>query len=194
MRIIVKYFVRLECFSPKVTLIPSTSSLSSPLQFTRNQDFDISSNIQLNCNISLSIITQWTINNCTSTCLYQIPFGQSVTTTLSELYVPARTLVYGIYELKLTVTMSVSSSLFSSASVYVQIKPSGIIANLVQLGTPMITRGHQQDLKLDPGTYSINPDANVFNRSVSSNHRKIWFYFIFIGLVIQILLSNLWTF
>ena len=43
----------------------------------------------------------------------------------------------------------------------------GNTANLVQLGTSMITSGHQQDLKLDPGTYSINPDENTFDTSVS---------------------------
>ena len=39
--------------------------------------------------------------------------------------------------------------------------------NLVQLGTSMITNGHEKDLKLDPGTFSVNPDENSFNGSVS---------------------------
>jgi hypothetical protein len=59
------------------------------------------------------------------------------------------------------------SWLTTSSSVYVQITPSGITANLVQLGTSMITSGHEQDLKFDPGTYSVDPDENVFNSSVS---------------------------
>ncbi len=86
---------------------------------------------------------------------------------MSELYIPARTLSYGIYELKLTVTMSDYLWLKTSSSIYVQIIPSGIIVNLVQLGTSMITRGHQQDLILDPGTYSIDLDENLLNASVS---------------------------
>jgi predicted phage tail protein len=97
---------------------------------------------------------------------------RSLITTLSELYIPSRTLAYGIYQLNLTVTMSISSSLTSSASVYVQIKASGITANLVQLGTSMITNGHQQDLKLNPGMFSIDPDSNTFNASVSNNSTK----------------------
>ena len=52
-------------------------------------------------------------------------------------------------------------------SAYVKITPSGITANLVPYGTSMITRGHQQDLYLDPGTYSADIDGNVFNASVS---------------------------
>jgi hypothetical protein len=59
------------------------------------------------------------------------------------------------------------TSLTTSSSVYVQIRPSDIIPNLFQYGTSMITSGHEQDLKLDPGSYSIDPDENVFNASVS---------------------------
>jgi hypothetical protein len=122
---------------------------------------------------------------------------QSLITTLSELYIPSRTLAYGIYELKLTVTMSISSSLTSPASVYVQIKPSSIIPNLVQLGTSMITNGHQQDLLFNPGMFSIDPDSNTFNASVSNNRKKYHIYFsvyLLIGLDVRILLSNLWCF
>ena len=150
-----------------MTLIPSTSTFSAPLQFRRNQDFFVSSNIELNCNVSLSTIIQWTISICNSTCSSSFSFDQSVKTTLSELYVPARILPLGIYQLTLTVSMSVSSSLRSSASAYVRITSSGITANLVQLGTSMITSGYQQNLKLDPGTYSVDPDISQFNGSVS---------------------------
>ncbi len=83
------------------------------------------------------------------------------------MYIPAKTLPYGIYELTLTVAIMNSPSLTTSSSIYVQIIPSDIIANLVQYGTSMITSGHEQDLKLDPGTYSVDPDENVFNASVS---------------------------
>jgi hypothetical protein len=94
---------------------------------------------------------------------------QSVLTTFSELYIPARTLAYGIYELELTVTMKASSNLISSLSAYVKITPSGITANLVQFGTSTITRGHQQNLTLDPGTFSVDPDGYEFNASVRNN-------------------------
>ncbi|CAF1031063.1 unnamed protein product [Adineta steineri] len=117
------------CFSPRITLIPSTSTLSSPIQFRRSQDFYIVSLIELNCNNSISIITQWTIKNCTSICSNQIQLDSTIITTSTELYIPARTLVYGLYELKLIVTMVNMSSLTSTSSVYVQITPSGITAS-----------------------------------------------------------------
>ncbi len=84
------------------------------------------------------------------------------------MYIPAKTLPYGIYELTLTVIMVNSPSLTTSSSIYVQITPSDIIVNLFQYGTSMITCGHEQDLKLDPGSYSVDLDENVFNASVSS--------------------------
>ncbi len=83
------------------------------------------------------------------------------------MYIPAQTLPYGIYELTLTVAMVNSPSLTTSSSIYVQITPSNILANLLQYGTSMITSGHEQDLKFDPGVYSVDPDENVFNASVS---------------------------
>ncbi len=55
----------------------------------------------------------------------------------------------------------------TSSYVYIQITPSGITANLVQLGTSMITSGHEKDLTLNPGAYSVDPDENYFNGSVS---------------------------
>ena len=93
--------------------------------------------------------------------------NQSVTTTFSELFIPAQSLAYGIYELKLTVAMTAVSNLTSSASTYVNIIPSSIQANLLQFGTSMITQGHQQNLTLDPGKFSIDPDTTTFNASVS---------------------------
>jgi hypothetical protein len=117
--------------------------------------------------------TKWTINNCTLNCSYQLPNDQTIITTFSELYIPARTLLYGTYELKLTIKMTILPNLISSASAYVKITPSGITANLVPFGTSMITRGHQQDLILNPGTYSVDLDGNTFNASVS--HTQLYF-------------------
>ena len=31
----------------------------------------------------------------------------------------------------------------------------------------MITRGHQQQLKLDPGIYSVDPDRDTFDADVN---------------------------
>ncbi|CAF4191891.1 unnamed protein product, partial [Adineta steineri] len=120
--------------------------------------------IQFNCDGSLSTTKKWTIKNCTSTsCSFAIVLNEKIRTTFSELYIPSRSLDYGVYQLTLTVTMIDSANLKSSSSVYVRITATGITANLVQLGTSMITRGDQQDLLLDPGTFSVDPDENTFD-------------------------------
>jgi hypothetical protein len=79
--------------------------------------------------------------------------------------------------------MTISPNLTSTASAFVKIIPSDIIVNLIQFGTPMITSGHEQDLKLDPGTYSVDLDENKFNASVSNiynmNLHLIVFDFVF---------------
>ncbi|CAF4445943.1 unnamed protein product, partial [Adineta steineri] len=102
------------------------------MSYRRSQDFSISSMIQFNCNGSLSTTKKWTIKNCTSIRSFPIQLNSKISTTLSELYIPSRTLDYGIYELTLTVTMIESLDLKSSSSAYVRITATGITANLVQ--------------------------------------------------------------
>ena len=159
--------ILLACFSPIITLIPGTSSPLSPIQIRRNQDFSISSNLELKCNSSLSTTIKWTVHNCSSICSNEIQLDQTIITTTNELFIPARTLPYGIYQLNLTVSMMASSSLTSTAFAYVQITASGITANLVPLGTSMITNGYQQDLLFNPGSYSVDLDGYTFNASVN---------------------------
>lgn len=163
------YIFLTGCFPPTITLLPSPSSLSSPLEFRRDQEFYIRSDIQFNCNNSLSTSNQWTIYNCTSTnCTFPIQVDSTVSTTFNEFYVPARTLPLGLYELKLSVVTANLSTLTSSSSAYVRILPAGITANLVPYGTSMITRGYEQDLVLDPGRYSVDLDGDTFNATVKS--------------------------
>ncbi|CAF1362531.1 unnamed protein product [Adineta ricciae] len=153
------------CFTPKITLIPGTSTLLSPIQFRRSEDFYIVSIIELNCQKSLSIISQWTIKTCNLNCSQQIEIDPEIKTTFTEISILAQTLPYGVYELTLTVTMRYSPTLKSSSSVYIQIISSNILPYLIQSRTSMITHGHKQNLLLDPGTYSINPDNKIFNAS-----------------------------
>jgi hypothetical protein len=109
---------------------------------------------------------EWAIYKCDSNCSVRIDIDKSLVNTLSEIFIPARTLAYGIYHLKLTVSMRISPKLTASADAYVRIIPSGITASLVQYGTAMITQSHQQDLILDPGSYSNDLDQTLFNTSV----------------------------
>ena len=156
------------CLPPLVTLIPSASTLLSPLQFQYSKDIYISSNIQLNCNQSLTIQTQWIVFNCSGNCSSLVSISPTISTTRSDLFIPAKSLPNGIYKFKLTVTLVSSSSLIGLSSAYIQIIPTGITVNLFQFGTSSITFGYTKDLVLDPGANSIDPDENAFNASVRS--------------------------
>jgi len=147
--------------------MPSAPTLPTPLQYQRNQDFSISSLLNLNCNSSLAVNSKWTIASCTSNCSLSIQLDQSIVTTSNELYIPAKTLDYGVYQLRLTVAMVVAPQFSTSISVYIKIITSSITVNLLAFGTSMITSGYKQDLLLDPGTHSIDPDTELFNASVS---------------------------
>ena len=144
--------------------------MEEPLQVPKSEDFYITTLLQLECSESLEIETKWTIYSCTVNCSIQAYIGgSSIDTTFSELFIPARTLSYGLYKFKLEVSMVISPDIFSSKSCYVKINPTGITANLVKYGTSWITSGQDYDLTLDPGTHSNNPDETKFNASVRTN-------------------------
>ncbi|CAF1188688.1 unnamed protein product, partial [Adineta ricciae] len=149
--------------SPNVTIVPTASRLSSPLQVRRSQNFYFVSLITLGCSQLFSISTSWTITYCTSTCSKQVQINGTILTTYSDLYIPAQALSYGIYKFELTVTMVDMPSLQTTSSVYVHIIPSAVTANLIQYGTSMVTIGYNQDLLLDPGSFSVDLDESYFN-------------------------------
>jgi len=171
------YFI-LACFRPNITLFPASSDKENPLQIRRSQDFYISAVLKLKCADSLTIKTKWTIFNCTLNCSIQANIDSSISTTFSEVFIPAKTLTYGLYQFNLTVSMSAMPHMDSLASAYVKINPSGITANLVKFGTSMVTSGEKQDLILDPGRHSIDPDDNTFNASVSLDIFSIFLVFL----------------
>ena len=158
-----------DCSSPSIELIPGESIISFPLQFRRDEDFYISSTIELNCNKSFVMQTQWTIFNCSPwNCSnpYRVD-PNTVILTGSELYLPSLTLPIGLYALQLTVRTNVSSNLTISKSVHVRILRSGIVVNLVPSGISLISRGEAEDLQLNPGLYSLDLDEEQFNTSVN---------------------------
>ena len=116
---------------------------------------------------------------------------KKIVLTNSELYIPSNTLPYGIYQFNLTVTMINYSNLKNSSSIYIQISPSGITANLVQLGTSVVTNRYEQNLTLNPGNYSIDPDRNQFNTTVFHFFSILKYSILYLGLELYLFLSNL---
>jgi len=156
---------RSDCNSIIINLIPQSNPRTQAYQYRRSQDFYILSTIKFNCNKTLSTIQNWSIKNSTNKNFSEIEFDKKIVTSRSELYIPSNTLQYGIYRLELRVTIEDNPSITSSSSVYVEISPSGVTANLVPLGTSVVTSGDQQNLILNPGNYSKDPDGFEFNSS-----------------------------
>jgi hypothetical protein len=141
-------------------------SLSAPIKYRQDQNVFISSNIELNCSTYNRMTSEWTISSCNSSCTILSSFEPQVIRTFSEIFIPARILVVGIYELRYTVRMSHAYQLVSSNIVYIQITPREIRGKMLPFEISMITRGYEQDIKLDPGQYSIDSVHSIFNATV----------------------------
>ena len=150
-----------------MSIIPGIANLTHPIQIRREEDFYLSSTLDIVCNASYQLSYQWHIYNCSaSQCSASI--NVNFPSTSNEYFLPARTLPLGLYKIEFVVTLQSRPlpSMTSTRSIYLLITPSGITANLVLLGTSMITSGIQQDLRFNPGEYSIDLDEDQFNASV----------------------------
>ena len=158
----------LACTKISITLTPSASNLNAPLEFRRNQDFHFMSSIQIDCNQSFSLNSTWAIYVCTANCsTIAQQVDPSIILKSTDLYIPARTLSIGVYQLELTVVVSGSSNVTAKRSAYVRISQSGIIVNLFHMGTSFITSTYQRELEMNPGIFSVDSDGYDFNASVS---------------------------
>ena len=165
------YCVKQGCLPPTITLVPDGSTWLSPVQYRRRREFSITSSFEFHCNRSLSISKEWIITSCNrSVCSLVLDLPGKVNRRLSELYIPSRTLAVGVYQLTLHVQLMDRPSVRASSSIYVQVLPSDIVANLFQLGTSLVTQGSAQELLLNPGRYSVDPDEDAFDASVRIVH------------------------
>lgn len=137
----------------------------SPLPIRRGEDFYITSTILLNFSHSLAILTEWTIENCQDeNCTNSTYVQADLQMKFSEIFIPARTLPYGTY--RFTLTVKILPSFVTTADTWIEIIPSDIQVNLISYGSSMITLGIKQNLLLDPGRYSFDPDEELFPTEV----------------------------
>ena len=151
-----------NCTIPTILLIPNDTLLTTPIKFRRSEDFYLNSMIIFECNQSHLFTSQWKFFNCTLTCEHELDFNSSLIITRSELYIPKQIFPYGIYEFKLIIND------LTSSSIYIEIIRTDIIVHLIKYGTSMITINVENDLILDPGKYSIDPDSTRFNSNVKN--------------------------
>ena len=155
----------LDCSVTIVELVPLALSSSIPWKFRQNKNLHISSEVELVCDSSTSIATKWRILN--------YPNGSelngSLLTSQTNLFIPAHTLSYGLYKIELTAMILDIPTISSSSSVYIEIIPSTIDINLIALDTSMIRHDYREDLQLDPGHFSFDMSAEIYNK-------EDWFY------------------
>jgi REJ domain len=162
--------LNLACSAPTLFLIPGDSNLSNPIQIRRDEDFYVTTKIEVYCNASLIVNYQWVIKECSFlACSHLIASNLNQMSTSNEYYIPARVLNLGLYQLQLTVTMNISSNLRFARSIYILITAAGITANLVPLGTSVVTKGSKQNLQFNPGLYSSDLDQD---QSINASVRK----------------------
>ena len=83
-----------------------------------------------------------------------------------ELFIPPRMLDYGLYEIKLIVTMNNLTRLSAETKIYLNVVRSAVIVRLIPSAVSSVSHYYRQDLKLDPGAFSIDPDSDTFNTTV----------------------------
>lgn len=147
------------CQSLTIVLIPNTSLF----QNRRSDDVHLSSLMTFNCDQPFSISIKWTISNSSKVEL-NLP---QVEREHPDLFIPALTLSYGLYEFKLIARIIPYSLPIESKSLFIEIIPSNITVYLIEPSTSLISHGQGKDLIIDPGRYSIDPDDYAFNASVS---------------------------
>lgn len=175
-----------DCVPPVIELAPNGS-----LRFLRNENFYITSNVSVNCTPARSFTAVWSVLACSPACEQSIERTLPLEITHSELFVPAQTLVNGVYELKYTVSIvDVKDSVFS-ASIFVSIVPTSIFVYLLPYTAINITHDHRDELIFDPGKHSIDLHAITFNAEVSRQRdgtRREWTCVV--GLELHVLLSH----
>ncbi|CAF1248689.1 unnamed protein product [Adineta ricciae] len=136
---------------PTIKFIPS----GERLRFRHNQGFHISSKIDLQDGLSEPFSSRWWILNCSSICSNQ---------TNTNLHVPSRSLSYGLYRFKLTVTLTNCPTIESSSFIDIEITPPNIITNLVSYETRIARHNYGENLILNPGKYSYDQNSVQFNQ------------------------------
>ncbi|CAF1515628.1 unnamed protein product [Didymodactylos carnosus] len=164
-----------ECNSPQITFAINNDVLSSARQIPQNQSFSIVAFTSINCLLSLMNTKQWTIaqcnttnEQCSRTVLLDNILNQLPTSTTSVLYVPARTLAYGTYQLNYSVYMNARSTVSSYKITYISIIQSEIIVNLLPNDTSWITRdrsNYKYGVNNDRSILTIQPYSLQSNRT-----------------------------
>lgn len=149
----------LGCANIQVVLVPSMFS-----SFYRHENISLRSITKYDCPNVTSQEMTWSSKNEAD--------GQevrlSVPTDQKDLDLPARSLPYGRYRFTFTVRLRDTTQVLLStvAFLILQIIPSKIQVNLLSSPLSTISHGYLQELVLDPGQHSVDPEQSSFPTEV----------------------------
>ncbi|XP_063839801.1 uncharacterized protein LOC135088742 isoform X2 [Scylla paramamosain] len=142
--------------------VQKNGSVEAPVQMTRADKLWVRSFAEVNCSVlELNMKIKWKVervNDSTEEELPGIDFSKSV------LYLPGRTLPYGLYRaiVAYNVSMTNAKGLAVWAVLYgesvVEVGKSQLMVVIVKGGAPRIRRGTLNTLILNPGQISYDPD------------------------------------
>jgi hypothetical protein len=171
-----------NCGNPLLDIKNRASVFYNPIVFKRNDMFSIVSIIDINCNMSLKNIKQWSVfrmNETTGTPISMLNINQYeypelfLTMYYADLVVRPNNLGYGLYKFVLTVTILDTNNMFFSSQIdtFIRIVPSGLIISALSSsimtggGTIIITRGFTQEIDFNPilNSYDLDSLATIVN-------------------------------
>lgn len=155
------------CYPPIINRLIPTAKLQQPKAYGKRRSFYVTASVSFQCVGSRLRHYEWRVYNQTSNRSYLVQFPRSVENRAKQIFIPGGMLGYGLYEFRLTVNILAFQGMNATDSTYVEITQSNNTANLVKFGTSMITNNYDQNLVLDPGHHSVDPDTRKFNATVS---------------------------
>jgi hypothetical protein len=92
----------------------------------------------------------------------------------TELFLPANTLNIGVYEIMFRVFITVTPpshppthvNVSTAMSTFIRLSPSTIVVQPLPSTPSLVTHTHTEPFTFNPGLFSIDPDATMFDASV----------------------------
>ena len=137
-----------------------------PLRFRQSEDFYLTRHVQFTCTEKPLTTSSWDVLSCSLTCPNATQLFKSGARISNHVFIPAQTLSFGHYELRLTVKTLTSPPLTTTLIIDFDILPTNILTRLLPFDIPTITHHQQEDLLFDPGKYSIDPSTITFDSTV----------------------------
>ncbi|XP_055954867.1 uncharacterized protein LOC126810750 isoform X1 [Patella vulgata] len=155
---------RAECKDPIVTILDQSFQFYNPMIVKKGKQFSIIGQSDILCSTTLENIKTWsieTVDDNSGEVTGVIDLSSYSTRTNAELYIPARSLDYGLY--KATYSMEMSGADFdggrfvTASYTYFRVDESDIVGIIQQGGISEIVRG-LQPITLEPHKWSFDPD------------------------------------